>query len=209
MLGCGARMRSEPHPRHDPQRALRPDEQLVEVGADGSRRGAAGAHGAAVGEHDLEADDQVLDLPVAGRVLACAATCGPAADRGQIEALREVADAQVVTGEFVLEVRPERAGRDLDHARLSIDAADAAEPGDVEQHSAERWNSAARDAAASGDDSQRDSLAVADRGDRGDLLRRRRSTDRGSRGTARCPRATSGERAATNPGTLLPSLRRR
>ncbi len=180
MLGCGARMRSKPHSCHDPQRALRPDEQLVEVGADGSGRGAAGAHDAAVGEHDLEADDEVLDLAVARRVLAGAATGDPAADRGQVEALREVADAQVVTGEFGLEVGSERAGGDLDDARLSIDVADAAQPGDVEQHAAERRNGATRDAAAAGDDRQRDALAVADRGDRGDLLRGRRSADRGS-----------------------------
>ena len=74
----------------------------------------------AVGEHDLEADGDVLDLAVAGRVLAGAAARDPAADRGDVEALREVPDAEAVgLLQLALEVGPERAGEHLDDARTS------------------------------------------------------------------------------------------
>ena len=91
-------MGAQPHPGDDAERALRPGEQLVEIGADGAGRAAAGSDHGAVGEHDLEADDHVFDLAVAGRVLTGAATCHPATHRRQVEALREVADGEPVLG---------------------------------------------------------------------------------------------------------------
>ena len=111
----------------DAERALGAEEQLGEVGPDGAGRRAAGAHDRAVGEHDLEADDEVLDLAVAGGVLAGAAAGDPAADGGDVEALREVADADSPWRclQLVLEVGPERAGEHLDDARRGVDVADA------------------------------------------------------------------------------------
>ena len=105
-----------------PERALGAEEQLVEVGPDGRRGRAAGADHGAVGEDDLEPDDDVLDLAVAGGVLAGAPAGDPAADGGDVEALREVADAEAVPVlQLGLEVRPERAGQDLDDARDGVD----------------------------------------------------------------------------------------
>ena len=118
-------MGSEPHRGDDAERALGTDEHLVEVGADRRRRRAAGADHAAVGEHDLEPDDHVLDLPVAGRVLAGAAARDPSADGGQLEALGEVADRQPMRDERGLEVGPERPGVDADDARGLVDVDDA------------------------------------------------------------------------------------
>ena len=111
-------MGAQPHPGDDAERAFRSGEELVEIGPDGAGRGAAGADHGAVGEHHLEADDHVFDLPVARRVLTGAAACHPTAHRRQVEALREVTDSEPVLGpQLRLQVRPERAGRDLDDTR--------------------------------------------------------------------------------------------
>ena len=116
----------QPHPRDDAERALRPDEQLGEVRPDGGGRRPARAHDGAVGQHDLETGDEVLDLAVAGGVLTRAAAGDPAADGGDLEALRVVPDAHpVVLLELVLEIRAERAGEHLDDARGRVDVADA------------------------------------------------------------------------------------
>ena len=57
------------------------DEQLVEVRAARLTRGAtAGSDHPPVGQHDLETGHDVLDLAVAGRVLAGAATRRPSTD---------------------------------------------------------------------------------------------------------------------------------
>ena len=83
-LGRRHRVDAQPGLGDDAERALAADEELGEVGAGGgARRRAAGADDAAVGQHDLEADDHVLDLAVAGRVLAGAAAGQPPADRRQ------------------------------------------------------------------------------------------------------------------------------
>ena len=97
-LGGRNRVGPQPHPGDHAERALGADEQLGQIGPDRGRGGAAGADHPAVGEHDLEADHHVLDLAVAGRVLAGAAAGDPAADRGELEALREVADGEPVVG---------------------------------------------------------------------------------------------------------------
>ena len=68
-LGSRQRMGPQPDPRHDAERALGPEEQLREVGADGGGRRAAGAHDVATRRDDLETDGDVLDLPVPRRVL--------------------------------------------------------------------------------------------------------------------------------------------
>ncbi len=109
-------MSSQPHRGDDAERALGTDEQLVQVGSDGRCGRPARAHDPSVGEHDLEPDDQVLDLAVTRRVLAGAAAGDPATDGGELEALREVPDAESVTGELGFEVGPERAGAHLDHS---------------------------------------------------------------------------------------------
>ncbi len=56
-------MGAQPDPGDDAERALGTEEELGEVGPDGGRRCAAGAHHGAVGEHDLEADDESSILP--------------------------------------------------------------------------------------------------------------------------------------------------
>ena len=94
----------------DAERALAADEQLGEVGPTAAAGRAAGADDRAVGEHHLEPGDDVLDLAVAGGVLAGAAAGDPAADGRDVEALREVPDGQPVVAELALEIGSERAG---------------------------------------------------------------------------------------------------
>ena len=103
----------------------------------------------AVGEHDLQPDRDVLDLAVAGRVLAGAAAGHPTADGGDVEALREVADAQAVLGlQLALEVGAERPGEHLDHACRLVDGDDAVQRGGVEHDATERRHRRAGDPAA-------------------------------------------------------------
>ena len=70
---------------NDAERAFTPDEELGQVG---TRGGAGtvpfGADDSAVSQDDLEAEHHVLDLSVARRVLAGAATGEPPANGGEI-----------------------------------------------------------------------------------------------------------------------------
>ena len=72
---------------------------------------ALGAHDAAVGQHHLEADDHVLDLPVARRVLPGAPAGQPAAHRREVHRLGPVAERVAVAdpAQRLLEVGAEGA----------------------------------------------------------------------------------------------------
>ena len=77
----------------DAERPLAADEELGQVRPGGGPRALAlGVHDAAVGQHHLEADDHVLDLPVAGRVLPRPAAGQPAADGREVHGLGPVAE---------------------------------------------------------------------------------------------------------------------
>ena len=77
----------------DAERSLAADEELGQVRpGGGSGALALGVHDAPVGQHHLEADDHVFDLPVAGRVLPRATAGQPAADRREIHGLGPVAE---------------------------------------------------------------------------------------------------------------------
>ena len=132
------RVSPQPDPGDDREGALRAEDQLGEIGTGGGRRCTTGADDGAVGQHGLEADDHVFDLAVAGRVLTGASGRDPAADGGQVEALREVADRQtVLVLERAFEVGSERAGPDLDDAGDLVDDFDAGECRGVEHDTAE------------------------------------------------------------------------
>ena len=123
-----------------PEGALAAHEQLGEVGAGGRPGGVAlGAHHGPVGQDDLEADHHVLDLPVAGGVLARAPAGQPAADRGQVHRLGEVAEGVAVADrpEGRLEVRTEQPRRDVGHQRRLVDDDRPHQAGAVEGDPAE------------------------------------------------------------------------
>ena len=129
-LGLGHRVCSQPDARDDSKRAFGAEEQLVEIGPHRCGRAAAGGDHGAIGEHYFEANDHVLDLAVAGAVLACAAACDPSAHGGNIEALRQMANREaVLRAEFCFEVGAKSAGQHLDDSRSDVDAEKAAQCG--------------------------------------------------------------------------------
>ena len=96
-LGGGCRVQPQPGAGDDAERALGADEELGEVRArppGGRCRRCVMRR--AVGQDDVEADDHVLDLAVAGRELAGAAAGQPPADRRQRDRLGPVADGEAV-----------------------------------------------------------------------------------------------------------------
>ena len=99
----------------DAERAFGAHEDLIEIWSCGLPWVAPGMDERSVGQHDVEPDNDVLDLAVPGGQLACAATCQPSADGRQRHRLRPVANGQTVLPLKVgLEVIAERAGKYVD-----------------------------------------------------------------------------------------------
>ena len=131
----------EPDPRDHAERALGTEEELGEIGPDRGGRSTAGAYGRPVGEHDLEADDEVLDLAERVEVLAGASAGHPSAHGREVEALREVPDAEpVALLQLGLQVRSDAPGEDLDDARDRVHLADSRQVGEVDEHAAVNGN---------------------------------------------------------------------
>ena len=119
----GHRVDPEPALGDHPEGALAAHEQLGEVGP-GGRPGPvpAGADHPAVGQHHLEADDHVLDLPVAVGVLAGTPAGQPAAHGRQVHRLGPVAEGDAVAvAQRRLHVGPEGAGPEVGHQRVGVD----------------------------------------------------------------------------------------
>ena len=156
----------------------------------------------AVGEHDVEAHDDVLDLAVTGRELAGATAREPAADGRQRHRLRPVpARDAVLVAQLVLEHVAERARLHVDEHRRVIDVDDALERGEVEQHATEHRNARAAHAAPAGGGGDRDPCRRCTRAAPPRPRRRSaggRSPTRGSRPGRRAPRSS---RAATSRGS--------
>ena len=156
------RVQSQSRADDDAERSFRTDEELGEIRTDRGTRRAAGGHDAAVGEHDVEADDDVFDLAVAGRELAGAAAREPAADRRERHRLRPVPARDVVpAAKLVFEHVAERARLHVDEHRRVVDVDDAVDRGEVEQHAAEHRNARAAHAAAAGGGGDRNARFVA------------------------------------------------
>ncbi len=130
------------------ERALAADEELGEVGP-GRRTwpGATGAHDPPVGEHDLEPDGHVLDLPVAVGVLARAPAREPAAHRREVHRLGPVPEGEAVSPQRVLDVRAEGARPEVGHQRDVVEFAEPAHPAEVERDPAEERDRGAADPA--------------------------------------------------------------
>lgn len=162
------------------QRALGSDEDLVQVRPDRLARLTAGGDDRAVGEHDFESHDDVLDLAVAGRVLPGAPTGRPTADGRQRHGLWPVSDGQtMLAAQLRLEVIAEGAGRRSHGQRVVIDIEDAAQPAQVEYYAAMQRDRVAAHPGSSGGHGQRDRLGVADGDDGADLNDRGRRNDDG------------------------------
>ena len=121
----GQRVEAEAGLGDDAERALAAHEELGQVRPGGGAGPVAlRAHDAAVGQHDLEADDHVLDLPVAGRVLPRPPAGEPAPDGREVHRLGPVAEGVAVShlAERRLEVGTEGAGPHVGRERGLVDA---------------------------------------------------------------------------------------
>lgn len=78
------------------ERAFASEEELAQVGTRRCARRAPGAQDAAVGQHHLEVEEQVLHVAVAGGELARRARGHEAADAGEFDRLRPVTDGEAV-----------------------------------------------------------------------------------------------------------------
>ena len=137
---------------NDAKGAFRTDEQLVEVWPSRSSSVSSRGERGAVGQYDVEADDEVFYLAVTIRQLTCATTGKPSADRRQVDRLWPVSDGDAVIGpEGVFEHVSESACADIEHHRFGVDVDDAFHRGDVEDDTAvNRHAGAAHARSASG-----------------------------------------------------------
>lgn len=160
----------QPGPRHDAERALGADEQRGEVGARGARGLGAEAQQRAVGEHHLEARDEVGDRADPRRVLAGAAGADPPADGREREGLRVVADGEAVWRERILELGPHGARERLHEARLGVDGHHASQRAGGEHHAAAGGDRGAEHARAAARDGEGHPVLVAESRDGAHLV---------------------------------------
>src|SRR3970282_1548030 len=80
--------------------------------------------------------DELVDVRVERRVVAAGAGGDPAAERGELERLREVAQREPVRPELFLERGAEDARLDAGGARGAVHLQHAVEPGEVERERA-------------------------------------------------------------------------
>ena len=162
------------------ERALGSDEDLSQVGTDRLAGMAAGTNERPIGEHDVEAGDDVLDLAVARRELPGAATGDPPADRRQRHRLRPVPGREPVRrAQLVLEVVAEHPAVDRGDQRRVVDVDEAGDAAHVEHHAAVHGHRRTRHARSPRSRRERDALGVADRSDRPHLVDRARSAHDG------------------------------
>ena len=154
-----------------------PTNSWVRLGPVAARRLALGVHDPAVGQHDLETDHHVLDLPVARRVLAGTAAGQPAADGRQVHRLGPVTQRVPLThpAQGGLEIGPERPGPHVGRERGFVDRRDPLECGEVQGDATVHGYGTATHAAAARSGRHRDDCLVAGGQDGGHLVRRARS----------------------------------
>ena len=112
--------------------ALGADEQLAQVGPGGRLRGPAEVQDAGRGDHP-QAADHVVEPAVTGGVLAGGAGRREAADGGEPEALREMAQREAVLAEQSLGVRSGDAGAEFGLAGDLVEPVQFVEPAQVQR----------------------------------------------------------------------------
>ncbi|MEZ5309515.1 MAG: hypothetical protein R2735_02780 [Microthrixaceae bacterium] len=134
----------------DTEGPLRTDEELVQIGADSLSWVAAGGDGGAICEDDVKAHDDVLDLSVARRELACATACQPASDSRQVHRLWPVASGVSGVAKRVFVDIAESARQYIGEQRRLVDVADPIESTHVELHAAEERDRCAQHSGTTG-----------------------------------------------------------
>ncbi len=92
---------------------------------------------APVGQRHLEPGDHVLDLAVAGGVLARTPTRHPTTHRREVHRLGPVPERDVLGPQPGLEVGPEGPGQHVGQQRRGVDVDDAGQAAEIERHPAE------------------------------------------------------------------------
>ena len=135
--GAKARRILQPHPGlgDHAQRALRAQHHPVGCRASPGAGQAARLHHAGGGDQ-AGVFDEVVDVGVLHRVVATGARGDPAAERGELEALRKVPQRQAVRLELGFEFGPQRAGLDARSAAGAVDLQHAVQPFEVHRHRA-------------------------------------------------------------------------
>lgn len=132
----GALLQTHPGLGDDAERAFRAEEQAVgrRSGAGcGQPPGRAGSRG----RDHAQGLDEVVDAGAAGGVVAAGPGGQPAAEGGELEALREVAQGEAVGPQLRLQYGAERAGLDAGRTAGGVDLQDPVHGGEVErQHGA-------------------------------------------------------------------------
>jgi hypothetical protein len=134
-LPARALLQPDPSFGDHPERALGADQHPV-----GARTGARPRQTPALplpGRRDrAHRLDQVVDVRVEGRVVSARPGGDPAAQRRELERLREVAQGEPARPQLVLEVGAERPRLDARRARHVVDLEDTVESREVDRHRA-------------------------------------------------------------------------
>ena len=203
----GDRVRPEPCSGDDAERALAAHEHAREVRAHGRARPGppsgqlARVHDGPVGKNHFETGDHVLDLPVAGGVLARAATRDHPPMVASVDRLGPVTDRhRVPRAKLPLEIVPESSCPDVDERGRAVRLLDALKAAAVEADTSEDRDGAAADPASPPGGGDRDAGFVAAPEHGGDFGGRGRpSYDPGSGGHG------TGERPSERDGPPVPA----
>ena len=122
-----------------------PEDGLAQVGAGRVGRGGA-EHELAGRRGDAQPDDHVVEAAEAGGGLAAGTGGGEAADRGELEGLREVAQREAVLGEGGLGGRTAHARLEDGGVRDLVDGEELVEPDQVEARPGRRTRRGVRPA---------------------------------------------------------------
>ena len=131
--GLRDRVDADPHPGDDPEHALGADEQLAQVRARRGLRGAAEVEHARRC-HRAQAADHVVEPAVSRGVLTRRAGRREAADGGELEALREVAEREAALAEQSLGLRAGDAGAQFGLPGHLVERVQFVEAAQVQRH---------------------------------------------------------------------------
>ena len=134
-LGLWARKELEHGGRHQPQRTLGADEQMLEVVASIVLAQAAQAvPDAAVGQHNLQTEHQIAHIAVAQHLHAAGVGGDVAADGGRSFRRQRQGEQAVGAGGRLLHLLQDGAGLDRDGVVVGIHMADTVHAGKAYQH---------------------------------------------------------------------------
>ncbi len=194
----------------DPERPLRPDEQVRQcIPGDVLDVLAARPDHAPVGKDDLEAEDAVAGLAVLHATQPAGVRPEVPADRADLVARGVRGVEEALGGHRGLQLRVEDAGLGHDDQVRPVDLEHPVHPGEGDRHAALDPGRAAAQSGAGTARHHRDAMIGGEPDQRGDLGRGLRQGDRDRRGDGPPAASTGSRRAAARrpPGQRLPPAR--